>query len=249
MSSMETIYYRRPRLYRPSMVAVWPGMGHLAKTAGDYLRRRLEAKLFAEIRYYQNAVIYVNGLAELSYVRHRLYASPKHDLIICVGEAQPSIPEEAYRLAKLIVRVAERFNVKRIYTLAAYPNDYQDTPGVYGIYTDEHLRNVLLKQDIRLLEGEGAINGLNGILIGVAKNRGIEGICLMAEIKYANLPQHISSKVVLDKLASLLGIDVDTSYLMKRAERFESLLRRRLSVKQGHEEAPRVEEKNLRYIC
>ncbi|MBS7638031.1 PAC2 family protein [Candidatus Bathyarchaeota archaeon] len=245
---METIYYKRPRLSKPSMVAVWPGMGHLAKTAGDYLRRRLNAKIFAEIRYYQNAVIYVNGLAELSYVRHRLYASPKHDLIICVGEAQPSIPEEAYRLARQIIRVAEKFNVRRIYTLAAYPNDYQDTPGVYGIYTDERLRGLLLKQDIRLLEGEGAINGLNGILIGVAKNRGIEGICLMAEIKHTNIPQHFSSKVVLDKLASLLGISVDTSYLMKRAERFENLIRRRLSMKQEYEEYLKVDEKNLRYI-
>ncbi|MBS7652669.1 MAG: PAC2 family protein [Candidatus Bathyarchaeia archaeon] len=245
---METIYYKRPRLSRPSMVAVWPGMGHLAKMAGDYLRRRLNAKIFAEIRYYQNAVIYVNGLAELSYVRHRLYASPKHDLIICVGEAQPSIPEMAYRLARQIIRVAEKFNVRRIYTLAAYPNDYQDTPGVYGIYTDECLRGLLLKQDIRLLEGEGAINGLNGILIGVAKNRGIEGICLMAEIKYTNLPQHFSSKVVLDKLASLLGISVDTSYLMKRAERFETLMRRRLSMRQECEEYIKVDEKNLRYI-
>lgn len=245
---METIIYRRPRLSRPSMVAVWPGMGHLAKTAGDYLRRRLDAKIFAEIRYYQNAVIYVNGLAELSYVRHRFYASPKHDLIICVGEAQPSIPEEAYRLARQIVRVAERFNVKRIYTLAAYPNDYQDTPGVYGIYTDERLRGLLLKQDIRLLEGEGAINGLNGILIGVAKNRGIEGICLMAEIRYTNLPQPFSSKVVLDKLASLLGISVDTSYLMKRAERFENMMRKRLSMKQEYDESPRLDDKNLRYI-
>lgn len=245
---METIYYKRPRLSRPSMVAVWPGMGHLAKTAGDYLRRRLNAKIFAEIRYYQNAVIYVNGLAELSYVRHRLYASPKHDLIICVGEAQPSIPEEAYRLARQIIRVAEKFNVRRIYTLAAYPNDYQDNPGVYGIYTDERLRGLLLKQDIRLLEGEGAINGLNGILIGVAKNRSIEGICLMAEIRHTNIPQHFSSKVVLDKLASLLGISVDTSYLMKRAERFENLIRRRLSMKQEYEEYLKVDEKNLRYI-
>ncbi len=245
---METIYYRRPRLSRPSMVAVWPGMGHLAKTAGDYLRRRLNARIFAEIRYYQNAVIYVNGLAELSYVRHRLYASSKHDLIICVGEAQPSIPEEAYRLARQIVRVAERLKVRRIYTLAAYPNEYQEKPGVYGIYTDERLRGLLLKQDIQLLEGEGAINGLNGILIGVAKNRGIEGICLMAEIKYTNLPQHLSSKVVLDKLASLLGIDVDTSYLMKRAERFEGLIHRRLSMRQGYEGALKVDDKNLRYI-
>lgn len=245
---METHYLRRPRLSEPCMVAAWPGMGFLAKTAGDYLRRRLNARLFAEIRYYQNAIVYRNSLAELSYVRHRFYAAPRENLVICVGEAQPSIPEEAYRLAKQIVKVAEKVKVRRIYTLAAYPGDYQDEPTVYGVYTNDSLRDALLERDIRLLDGEGAVNGLNGILIGVAKSRGIEGVCLMAEIRYANFPQHLSSKAVLDKLTSILGIEIDTSPLEKRAKKVEAYIRQRLSQDKDSEEAVRKGDKEFRYI-
>jgi len=245
---MEIRYLWKPELSESSMVAAWPGMGYLAKISADYLRRRLSAKLFAEIRYYQNAVIYKDSLARLVPIRHRFYAAPEHDLIICVGEAQPSVPEEAYRLARGVVTVAERFNVKRLYTMAAYPSDYVEEPQVYGVYTDERLRGVLSARDIRFLEGEGAINGLNGILIGVARNRGIEGICLMGEIRYANVPQHLSSKAVLEKLAAILGIEIDTSHLVLRAKRVDASIRRRLDQYKETEEAYRRDEKEFRYI-
>lgn len=244
---MEIHYLRRPQLSEPSMVAAWPGMGYLAKISADYLRRRLNARPFAEIRYYQNAVIYRDGLVELPAIRHRFYAAAEQDLIICVGDAQPALPEEAYRLARRVVGVAERFEVRRIYTMAAYPSDYRGEPRVYGVYTDESLRGLLLGQDIPLLEGEGAVNGLNGILIGIAKNRGIEGICLLGEIRYANVPQHLSSKAVLDKLTAILGIEIDTSLLEHRARKMEASIRRRLSQQREESEAYR-EEKEFRYI-
>jgi hypothetical protein len=245
---MEIRYLKKPQLSEPSMVAVWPGMGYIAKTSGDFLRRRLSAKLFAEVRYYRNAIVYRDSLAELSYISHRLYAAPKHDLIICVGDAQPPIPEEAYRLAKQIVRLAERFNVRRIYTLAAYPSENQEDPQVYGVYTDERIRDVLTKRGVRLLEGEGSVNGLNGVLIGVAKNRGIEGLCLMAEIRYANFPQHLASKAVLEKLTAILGIEIDTSQLEKRAKRVEAAIRRELSQSQEPERMGGRDDKYFGYI-
>ena len=245
---MEIHYFKRPQLENPTMVAAWPGMGYLAKTSGDYLRRRLNASLFAEIRCFQNAIIYKDSLAELPYVRHRFYAVPKHDLIICVGDAQPSIPEEAYRLARKIVRLAEGMNVKRIFTLAAYPSDYHDEPHVYGVFSSNGLRQTLLDNKVQLLEGEGAVNGLNGVLIGVAKNSGIDGVCLMAEIKYANIPQHISSKAVLEKLTAMLGIEIDMTHLEHRAKRVEDSIRRQLSMDQGTGEDGKRDGSNIRYI-
>jgi proteasome assembly chaperone (PAC2) family protein len=169
-------------------------------------------------------------------------------LIICIGEAQPSIPEEAYRLARCVVSVSKRFKVKCIYTMAALQGDFSGLPKVYGVYTDDKLKNILLGQNICILNGEGVIKGLNGILIGLAKNNNIEGICLMGEIKYANVPQHLSSKVVLDKLLAILGIEIDTQPLEKRAERLNESIRQKLTTYQEHEGIYRKDEKNFRYI-
>jgi len=245
---MEIRYLTSPQLSEPRMVAAWPGMGYLAKISADYLRRRTDAKPFAEICYYQNAVIHKDGLAELPSIRHRFYAATDQDLIICVGDAQPSIPEEAYRLARRVVEVAERYKVRRIYTMAAYPSDFQGEPRVYGVYTDESLRKILMGQDIQLPPEEGAINGLNGILIGVAKNRGIDGICLMGEIRYANVPQHLSSKAVLEKLTAILDIEIDTSPLECRAKRMDASIRRQLRQYPENDEDYRKEEREFRYI-
>jgi len=246
---MDVNYTQRPELKEPNMIAAWPGMGYLAKISADYLRRRLKATLFAEIRYYHNVLVYNNGKAELAPIRHKLYASKEHNLIICVGDAQPSIPEEGIRLAEKIADMALDLGVRRLYTMAAYPNDFYETPEVYGVYTDESVRAELEAAGVKVLEAEGAVNGLNGVLIGVAKMKGIEGVCLMGDITYANVPQHLSSKAVLEKLARLLGLDIDTEQLRIRAERIDASIKKRLDIyEEEDEEGLLHEEKKPGYI-
>ena len=245
---MEVNYVSEPKFTEPIMVAAWPGMGYLAKISADYLRRRLRAKLFAVITYYQNAIVYKDSLAELPPLRHRFYAVPSGDLMICVGDAQPSTPEEALRLADRVIDVAKKCGVRRIYTMAAYPNDYANEPQVYGVYTDEGLRDELGGHGVSFIEGEGAVNGLNGILIGVAKNRGIEGVCLMGEIRYANVPQHMSSKAVLERLADILGLEIDTAPLERRARKIDASIRKSLGEYDEYGEPVKKEEKSFRYI-
>lgn len=245
---MEIRYTSEPSFREPVMIAAWPGMGYLAKISADYLCRRLKAEPFAEIQHFQNAIIYKDSLAEFPPIKNRFYAVPGMDLLICVGDAQPSTPREALRLAEMVIDVAERFNVKRVYTMAAYPSDYQEEPHVFGVYTDERIKEDLVNQGVSFIEGEGTVNGLNGILIGVAKNRGIEGVCLMGEIRYANVPQHLSSKAVLEKLAAILNFEIDTSHLERRAKKIDASIRESLQDYQEYDENVRKKEKELKYI-
>jgi proteasome assembly chaperone (PAC2) family protein len=249
LSLMDVNYIQRPELHEPSMIAAWPGMGYLAKISADYLRRRLKASLIAEIKYYHNVLVYSNGEVNLAPIRHKLYASTEHNLVICVGDAQPSIPEESLRLAEKITELALDLGVKRLYTMAAYPNDFYETPEVYGIYTDASLKAELEAAGVKILEAEGAVNGLNGVLIGVAKMHGIDGVCLMGDITYANVPQHLSSKVVLEKLATLLNLSIDTDQLRIRAERIDASIKKRLDIYEDEEDEGFLqEEKKLGYI-
>jgi proteasome assembly chaperone (PAC2) family protein len=245
---MEIDYLTQPKLIQPTMIAAWPGMGYLAKISADYIRRRLEAKKFIEIRYIQNAIVYKDSLVDLPSIRHRFFAVPDKDLIICVGDSQPPTSEEAVSLAEQVIEIAKEFNVKMVYTMAAYPSDYQDTPKVYGVYTDNRLKEKLEAFGVEFLEGEGAVNGLNGILIGVAKKRGIDGVCLMGEIRYANVPQHLSSKAVLEKLSSILDLNIDTSQLVKRAKKIDASIRKSLGEYDEIEDIEKKDEKKIRYI-
>ncbi|MBN1682775.1 PAC2 family protein [Candidatus Bathyarchaeota archaeon] len=245
---LEITYFSKPEFKKPIMLVAWPGMGLIAKISADYLRRRLNAKLFAEIVYYHNVLIYNNSIGELTPINHRFYYVPDKDLIILVGDTQPSIPEETMRLAELILKAAEDFKVKRIYSIAAFPGENEGEPKVYGICNQENLKPILQSYNVGLLHEEGAVNGLNGIIIGVAKKHGIEGICLMGDIKYANVPQHLAAKAILMKLSSFINIDLDTSLLDKRAKRIDASIKKRLELYVEDVEMNPLKDKKLDYI-
>ena len=245
---MEIRYLSRPELDHPDMIAAWPGMGYIAKISADYLRRRLNAKIFAEVTYYHNMLVYNNGLGSLSPIKHRFYAAPGKNLVICVGDAQPSIPEESIKLAKDVVDLAVDLGVRRMWTMAAYPTEYTEEPQVFGVYTSEEMKASLEAQGIKIVKEEGVVNGLNGVVIGIAKDRGIPGACLMGDIKYANVPQHLSSRAVLIKLASILGIELDTTLLEKRARRLDASIRKRLEVFEEETDLLPISDKRPDYI-
>jgi proteasome assembly chaperone (PAC2) family protein len=245
---MDIEYFEKPELDNPQMVAAWPGMGFLAKISADYLRRQIKATKFAEIKYFHNVLVYNKGVAELAPIRHKLYASKEHNLIICVGDAQPSIPEESLRLAQKIAEIAKELGVKRIFTMAAYPNDFYEEPSVYGVFTDAASKEELTSLGVTILEDEGVVNGLNGVMIGMAQSMGISGICLMGDITYANVPQHLASKAVLEVLVKMLGIDIDTNQLNIRAKKIDASIKKRLDLYEEEEETTLSEEKRLGYI-
>jgi proteasome assembly chaperone (PAC2) family protein len=64
---------------------------------------------------------------------------------------------------------------------------------------------------------QGSITGLNGLLIGAAKRRGIDGICLMGEVPdYLSrmpFPYPKASKAVLETLAKIIGISITNNTL------------------------------------
>jgi len=223
-------------------------MGFLAKISADYLRRRIKAKQFAEIKYFHNVLVYKNGIVEMAPIQHKLYASEDQNIIICVGDAQPSVPEESLRLAQRISDIAVEMGVKRIYTMAAFPNEFYDEPKVYGVFTDESMREELVDAGVEMIENDGAVNGLNGVMIGVAKASGIDGVCLMGDITYANVPQHLASKAVLLKLVKLIDIEIDTKQLDIRAKKIDASIKRRLDIYEEEEETQIPDEKRLGYI-
>ena len=88
--------------------------------------------------------------------------------------------------------------------------------------------NTVLMSEIEQRGGQGSITGLNGLLLGIAKNRGLEGICLMGEIpdylSRAPFPYPRASKSVLEVITSILGIRIDLSALDNMAAQIENFI-------------------------
>jgi len=88
--------------------------------------------------------------------------------------------------------------------------------------------NTVLMSDVEGRGGEGNITGLNGLLLGIARRRGLEAVCVMGEIPvYLQgfpFPYPKGSKSVLEVLASALGMWIDMELIDRMAQDSENEL-------------------------
>ncbi|MFC1967992.1 PAC2 family protein [Chloroflexota bacterium] len=215
---MEAIaLYKEPRLKNPHLVAAWPGMGRVAIAAAGYLKEKLGAEEFGEIKpydFFHPTVVPVREsiIGEPEFPESKFYfcSSEGADLIIFTAKAQPST--KGYQLANLVLDVAQRFKVKRVYTFAAAPSHvyHARKPRVLVATTNPKLVPELERYNA-ILMSRGGISGMNGLLLGAAGERGMDGFCLLGQIPAytTDIANPRSSQAVLEVLAEMLHLEID----------------------------------------
>ncbi len=215
--------YARPKLNAPVMLAAWPGISSVATIVATYLAKKLEFKLLGEIEasYFFDPIGVLardNVIEEPQFPQSTFYywkhRKGEHDIVLFVGEAQPSA--KSYELAHCVLDVAARFQVQRIVTCAAAATriHHSEQPKAWGVVTGPSLVGDLEKYNL-VQKGPLHISGLNGLLLGVAKERNMDGICLLGEVPmYATrMPNPMAALAVLRVLTGMLGIRIDLKEL------------------------------------
>jgi len=217
----------RPKLNSPVMLAAWPGIGNVALIVATYLIRKLDFKELGEIEaaYFFDpiGVMVKDSVVEApQFPQSQFYywknSGGGNDILLFIGEDQPAT--KGYELANCVLDLALRFEVKRIYTCAAAITRIHHTeqPNVWGVATNQEVTEDLRKYDL-LQRGNLQIAGLNGLLLGVTKERDIEGVCLLGEVPaYATRIQNpMAALAVLRVLSTMLGLNVDIDELAQMA--------------------------------
>lgn len=219
--------YKHPRLTDPCLIAAWPGIASVASTVVTYLRTSLGAQEFAEVHpvpFYdlEGAFVEDNLIQSARFPESKFYywKNKQHhrDLIIFEGEAQPKY--YGYQLAGKVVDFAQKFNVKRIYTLAAaLVQQFSQQPRVWAAASDPELLEGLRSQGL-VLKGNFYVAGMNGVLLSVAKEKQLEGICLLGETP--EFPNEVGNPFaalsMLEALARVLELDYDLTELRESAK-------------------------------
>ena len=219
----------RPKLNTPNLLAAWPGVGNVAIIITTYLTSKLNFKELAEIDaaafFDPTGVLVEDSIIEAPQFPQSKFYYRKNDkkggsdLIIFMGDDQPA--SKGYELANCILDVGERFHVKRVYTCAAALTRIHHTeqPKVWGVGTTHELVLELKKNNLKQ-KGNLQIAGLNGLILGVAKEREIEGMCLLGEVPmYASrMPNPMAALAVLRIISKMLEIEVDFVELARVAE-------------------------------
>ena len=156
-------------------------------------KENLKAEKFAEIRpediFYQTGIQIKDGNVEIPDLpKSEFYfyknQNTQHDLLIFIGESQP-VMEKEYELAQRVIEVAHYYDVSEIITFAATPVNitHHTDPGVWGVSTSKEMRDKFANYNIKVMNS-GHIGGLNGLLLGVGKDIGLKGSCLLGEIPF-----------------------------------------------------------------
>jgi hypothetical protein len=190
------------------MLAALPDMGNVAGIGVNYIIKKLEAKLFAEIySYWPPYVSYKDGIIDYNQSSYKFHYLEKENLVIFNGEFNPTDPRRLYEICYEVVQMAERLNVKRLYSIGAALRPATDIePKIFGAVNKEHLKEFVKKFGVELLEGEGQITGFNGLILGIAKERGLEATCILGEIDNPNIVQPKAAQNILNVLVNMLDI-------------------------------------------
>jgi len=222
-------FFKKPQLKSPCLIAAWSGMGGVALITANYFRQKLEAEECGEILpsdfFSPTEVRIEDHVIQIpKFPENKFYfwdKGDRHDLLIFVGSDQP---QRGWEFAHLILDVAEEFRVRRIYTSAAFPlwMHHSKESHVWGTATTAQLIEYLKAYRVMPM-GEGSIGGLNGLLLGVARQRGMEGVCLLGEMPiYATrIANPKASQAVLGVLTKMLGVEIDLEDLTAMAEQVE----------------------------
>ena len=213
-------YYKNIDVVNPVMIAAWPGMGNVALGTADYIRRKLKAVRFAEIKNDPlaalDAIEVKGGLSKFPKTPlSTFYYTKDPDMILFEGEVQPA-GRSGIDLLNKVLGVAANLKVSRIFTGAAFPMpiSHKDASEIYGAANKESLRDYLKDSGISLMEA-GHISGLNGLMLGFAAKKGIDAICLLATMPHyaISLPNPKASSAIIETLNRMLNISIDVREL------------------------------------
>jgi proteasome assembly chaperone (PAC2) family protein len=223
--------YKHPRPKSCSMLASWPGIGDVSLTAAKYLVEKLDAVEIGEIEpvnFFEPVGVTVrdNVVESPRFPESKFYywQYPKagKGLVIFIGEEQPAF--KGYELVNCVLDVAQRLRVSRVYSCAAAVTriHHSEEMKVWGAATTSNLVDELSKQNV-ILRDSLRIAGLNGLILGMAKEREMEGVCLLGEVpSYATqIANPKASLAVLGILTKMLGITLDLTELSHLAERVD----------------------------
>jgi uncharacterized protein (TIGR00162 family) len=182
---MDKSYFRQisnPVLKKPIFVQGLPGFGNVGKIAAHLLIKFSSAKPFMEL-YSPSFPDYVSisskGISHLP--RYEFYAAPmeKNDFLIMTGDTQPSFDDVVahYSICDEVLDFVQKQNCSFIITIGGVPI-LDEKAQVYVAGTSTKLALEYMEKGA-VIYSKGKIIGATGLMLGLAKERGLDGICLL----------------------------------------------------------------------
>ena len=172
-----------PKLDSPVFVEGLPGFGNVGKNAADLFTKFIDGKLFAE--YYSPFFpdyVFVGDNGICSPPHYEFYAPSsreKLNAIVLTGNSQPQLDNVTahYEICEELLDFAQKLGCKLIVTIGGVPVSHEKKD-VYVAATSKKLAAEIMGKG-GLIYRKGRIMGATGLLLGLARRRGLKGFCLL----------------------------------------------------------------------
>ncbi|HYB68066.1 MAG TPA: PAC2 family protein [Candidatus Acidoferrales bacterium] len=171
-----------PTLKNPILVQGLPGFGNVGKIAAYLLMKFSGAKLFAEL-YSPSFPDYVSinskGICHLPRYEFYSASTEKNDFVIMTSDTQPSFDDVVahYELCSETLDFIEKKGCNFLVTLGGAPVK-DEKAQVYVAATSPRIALEFMEKGA-VIYSRGRIIGATGLTLGLAKERGLEGACLL----------------------------------------------------------------------
>ncbi len=204
---MQFIDLAKPDIRKPIVIAAMQDMGNVGSIVIDFINDSLKTMPFRRVLVpYPNYVIDKGGYIDFEQERWEYrYGNEGRMVVFGGGSGQPQTNQELYDLCQEVVDTAKRYSAQWIYTVGAFHTSrkYGKAPKTLVTATDQELSEKIQKLGFEATPGMSYITGFNGLILGLAKENGLHGIGLYAEIDDPQIPQYRSAKSVLLVLEKL----------------------------------------------
>jgi len=246
----------KAELKNPILIEGLPGLGLVGKIATRYLIKKLNAKKFAYLYspHFPYFVL-VSRKGSVRLLRGTFYFLKNqgggNDLILFTGDSQAQTIEGQYEISNCILDFARLHNVRVIVTIGGYRMEVKDKPKVIAAATNQELLNEALQAKAVLSSMGSPIVGTAGLILGLARFKKIDALCLLGETR-GYLPDPKAAKSVLEVLKTMLGINVDLAGLDEEIVKADKMVTRLRKIEKKRalqaEEIRKEENKRITYI-
>jgi uncharacterized protein (TIGR00162 family) len=239
----------------PILIEGLPGLGLVGKIALRYLIKQLKAKKIAYLyspHFPYFVLVNKKGNVRLLRGAFYYYQNPKgNDIILFTGDSQSQTIEGQYEIADRMLDFSEKHGVKTIATIGGYRMESKEKPKVFIAATSQEVLQKAVQSGASISASGSPIVGTAGLILGLAKFKKIDAICLLGETR-GYLPDPLAAKSVLEVLKSTFNFDLDLAGLNEEIAKAETMVTRLQQIEEKRsvqaEETRKQEDKKTTYI-
>jgi uncharacterized protein (TIGR00162 family) len=239
----------------PVLIEGLPGLGLVGKIALRYLIKELKAKKIAYLyspHFPYFVLVNKKGNVRLLRGSFYYYQNPKgNDIVLFTGDSQSQTIEGQYEIADRMLDFSQKHNIKTIATIGGYRMEPKEKPKVYVAATSQEILHKALDAGATLSTSGSPIVGTAGLILGLARFKKIEALCLLGETR-GYLPDPLAAKSVLEVLSSAFKFDLNLAQLDEEIAKAETMVTRLQQIEEKRaiqaEENKKQEDKKTTYI-